>query len=150
MGVMVWGPLNSGWLTGKYRRGAAVPAGSRAERWGGRGPTRDAFDPGREEVDRRHDVVEALGALADEAGLPLAHLALAFTLEHPVVTSTIIGPRTPEQLEDLLGAADVRLEPDLLDRIDELVPPGTDVDPVVDAGWRPPWLVDASARRRRR
>jgi len=150
MGVMVWGPLNSGWLTGKYRRDAGTPAGSRAERWGGRGPTREAFDPERPEVARRHDLVDALSAVAAESGLSLGHLALGFTVAHPAVTSTIIGPRTPEQLEDLLAAADVRLDADALDRIDELVPPGTDVDPSVDAGWRAPWLADPAARRRRR
>lgn len=145
MGVMVWGPLNSGWLTGKYRRGAGLPAGSRGERWAARSA---AFDDERPEVAHKHRVVAELAALADEAGLPLAHLALAFTLEHPAVSSSIIGPRTMEQLDDLLGAADVRLDPGVLDRIDELVPPGTTVDPVTDTGWHPRWLSDPSARRR--
>ena len=108
-----------------------------------------AFDEDRAEVRRKHEVVEAVGALAAEAGLSPAHLALAFTLEHPAVSSTIIGPRTMEQLDDLLGAADVRLDADLLDRLDELVAPGTDVDPAADAGWRPPWLGDPTTRRRR-
>jgi aryl-alcohol dehydrogenase-like predicted oxidoreductase len=147
MGVLVWGPLNSGWLTGKYGRGTA-PGGSRATRWTA-GPVAVAFDERRPEVARKHDLVEALGGLATEAGLSLAHLALAFTLEHPAVSSAIIGPRTMEQLDDLVGAADVRLESDLLDRIDELVAPGTDVDPEADTGWRPPWLADPRSRRRR-
>jgi aryl-alcohol dehydrogenase-like predicted oxidoreductase len=143
MGVMVWGPLNSGWLTGKY--GAAPPSGSRAVRWKGAG-----FDPSRPETVRKAEVVARLDALAHDAGLPLAHLALAFSLEHPAVSSTIIGPRTPEQLDDLLAAADVRLGPDVLDRIDELVPPGTTVDHQADAGWQPPWLAEPSSRRRPR
>jgi len=144
MGVMVWGPLNSGWLTGKYRD--AAPAGSRALRWTGR----PWFDDARPEVARKREVVEALAQLAEDAGLPLAHLALAFTLEHPAVSATIIGPRTMEQLDDLLAAADVRLTADVLDRIDELVPPGTTVDPAADTGWQPPWLADPGARRRSR
>jgi len=147
MGVLVWGPLNSGWLTGKYARGAAAPAGSRATRWAAAG---NAFDPARPEVLKKHDLLDDLRRLAAEAGLPLAHLALAFTLEHPAVSSAIIGPRTLAQLDDLLGAADVLLPADVLDRIDALVPPGTAVDLASDSGWRPPWLLDASQRRRGR
>lgn len=145
MGVMVWGPLNSGWLTGKYRAGAAAPAGSRGERWSARSA---GFDAARPEVVHKHRVVEELAVLADESGLSLAHLALAFTFEHPAVSSSIIGPRTMEQLDDLLAAADVRLDADVLDCIDELVPPGTTVDPAADTGWQPRWLSDPSARRR--
>ena len=145
MGVMVWGPLNGGWLTGKYQ--GTAPEGSRATRWGG--PTSRSFDDARSQVAAKREVVDALARLADEAGIPLAHLALAFSLEHPAVCSTILGPRTMAQLESLLDAAEVRLDADLLDRIDELVAPGTDVDPEADAGWRPPWLDDRSARRRR-
>jgi len=147
MGVLVWGPLNSGWLTGKYARDAPPPAGSRATRWAQAGP---AFDPARAEVARKLDLLDALRKLAAEAGLPLAHLALAFTLEHPAVSSTIIGPRTAAQLDDLIGAADVVLAPEVLDRIDALVAPGTAVDLASDSGWRPPWLVDATLRRRGR
>jgi aryl-alcohol dehydrogenase-like predicted oxidoreductase len=88
-----------------------------------------------------------LSALADEAGLSLIHLALAFVLEHPAVTSAIIGPRTIEQLGSQLGAENVRLTPDLLDRIDEIVPPGTNLNPA-DAGYQPPSLTDARQRRR--
>jgi aryl-alcohol dehydrogenase-like predicted oxidoreductase len=73
-------------------------------------------------------------------------LALAFVLEHPAVTSAIIGPRTMEHLESQLTAADVRLETSVLDRIDEIVPPGTNVNPG-DAGYIPPSLTDASKRR---
>jgi aryl-alcohol dehydrogenase-like predicted oxidoreductase len=146
MGVLVWGPLNSGWLTGKYGRGPA-PAGARATRWPA---SARAFDESRPEVQAKLAVVEALGQLAGEAGCSLAHLALAFTIEHPAVTATIIGPRTLEQLEDLLAAADLRLDADVLDRIDELVPPGHDLDPTSDSGWRAPWITDPAQRRRPR
>ena len=73
-------------------------------------------------------LVEALAGVAEEAGMPLTHLAIAFTLEHPAVTSTIIGPRTKQQLEGLLECADVRLDKAVMDRIDKLVPPGTSVN----------------------
>jgi aryl-alcohol dehydrogenase (NADP+) len=146
MGVLVWGPLNSGWLTGKYRDGTA-PAGARATRWAASAP---AFDPARPQVQAKLAAVEALAQLADEAAIPLSHLALAFTLEHPAVTAAIIGPRTIEQLHDLLGAADVRLDAEVLDRIDEVVAPGTDLDAPSDTGWRAPWIVDPTLRRRPR
>ena len=87
-----------------------------------------------------------LAALAAEAGLSMVHLALAFTLAHPAVTAPIIGPRTMEQLESQLGADDVVLSDDVLDRIDEIVPPGTNLNPV-DAGWTNPQLAPAARRR---
>jgi aryl-alcohol dehydrogenase-like predicted oxidoreductase len=90
----------------------------------------------------------ALAVLAEEAGLSLIHLAIAFVLRHPAVSSAIIGPRTMEQLESQLGAADVVLDDALLDRIDELVPPGRNFNPA-DAGYTPPALTDSSLRRRR-
>ena len=148
MGSLVWGPLDSGWLTGKYRADVpALPDGSRAARW-----TRTAvqFDPTRAPVQRKLELVEALSALADAAGCSLTHLALAFCLEHPGVSSVILGPRTMEQLVDLLGAADLRLDPATLDAIDTLAPPGLDLDPEYAQGWTPPWLTDASLRRRSR
>jgi aryl-alcohol dehydrogenase-like predicted oxidoreductase len=141
MGVIPWSPLNGGFLTGRYRPGEEVPKTGRAARL----PER--FDPERPGVARKLELVPKLEALADEAGTPLPHLALAFTLTHPAVSSTIIGPRTMEQLEGLLGAADVRLDDGVLDRIDELVPPGTDVNRS-DAGWSPPWIEQAWRRRR--
>ncbi len=142
LGVVVWSPLNGGWLTGKYRRGAAPPADSRAER------QPDHFDFADDIRERKLDLVDALSELADEAGISLTHLAQAWVLEHPAVTSAIIGPRTPAQLADVLGAADVVLEDAVLDRIDELVPPGSNINPA-DAGHVPAGL-DAGARRRRR
>lgn len=140
IGVIVWSPLNGGWLTGKYRRGVEPPAGSRALR------EPDHFDFGDPIRERKLDLVDALTDLADEAGLSLTHLAQAWVLEHPAVCSGIIGPRTPEQLDDVLGAAGIRLDPDLLDRIDDLVPPGTTLNPS-DAGYVPAGL-DVAARRR--
>lgn len=143
VGTIVYGPLNGGWLTGKYTRDAPPPEGTRAAR---RFFSETWWDVARDEVQRKLDVVEALGALAAEAGVRLAHLAVAFTLAHPAVTSAIVGPRTPEQLDDLLAGADVRLGADVLDAIDVLVAPGTDLDPSnaveVDGA------LDAAARRR--
>lgn len=127
MGVLVYAPLNSGWLAGKYSRDEPPPEGTRAARnWG---PLPSRWDRERAAVQAKFDLVEQLKALADDAGCSLAHLAMAFSVAHPAVTSTIIGPRTPEQLEDLLAGADLRLTDDVLDRIDAICPPGTDVDP---------------------
>ena len=92
------------------------------------------------------EAADALARLAEEAGMPLIHLALAFVINHPAVTSAIIGPRTLEHLEDQLGAADVELDAAILDRIDEIVPPGTNVNPA-DAGWTNPALTPMSLRR---
>jgi aryl-alcohol dehydrogenase-like predicted oxidoreductase len=124
MGVICWSPLAGGWLTGKYRRGQQAPAGSRAVATAamrGRALDDDPATP------VRYDLVERLTAVADDAALPLAHMALAFVDAHPAITSAIIGPRTPEQLEDALAASDVRLDADTLDEIDDIVRPGTDV-----------------------
>ncbi|MCW2851014.1 MAG: putative oxidoreductase of the aldo/keto reductase family, partial [Nocardioides sp.] len=88
-----------------------------------------------------------LQELADEAGLSLIHLALAFVLEHPAVSSAIIGPRTFEQLESQLGVEKVSLSQDVLDRIDEIVPPGTTINEA-DRGYAPPALTEARQRRR--
>jgi diketogulonate reductase-like aldo/keto reductase len=93
------------------------------------------------------EAVGQLIELADQAGLPLLQLALGFVLEHPAVTSPIIGPRTMEHLEAQLPALDLRLSPDVLDRIDAIVPPGTDLNET-DVGWVPEAIADASLRRR--
>ncbi|WP_371951509.1 aldo/keto reductase [Actinomadura monticuli] len=126
MGVIPWSPLAGGWLTGKYRRGEQAPAGSRFTPGGNPAwVTRTVdVDPS---APARYDAVERLTKIAEGAGLPLTHLALTFVGEHPAVTSTIIGPKTMAQLDDLLAAADVRLGGDVLDAIDEVVPPGTDI-----------------------
>jgi aryl-alcohol dehydrogenase-like predicted oxidoreductase len=96
----------------------------------------------------RLDAVEKLIPLADEAGLPMTHLAMAFAIAHPGVTSAIIGPRTMEQLDDLLAGVDVALTDEILDRIDEIVPPGTDVGAPDRAAYLPPAIQRPDLRRR--
>jgi aryl-alcohol dehydrogenase-like predicted oxidoreductase len=93
------------------------------------------------------DVVDQLAELAEEAGMSLIHLAIAFVLRHPAVSSAIIGPRTMEHLESQLGAADVVLDDKVLDRIDQIVPPGTNFN-AADAGWQPPAITSPWRRRR--
>ncbi|GAB6897282.1 aldo/keto reductase [Kineosporia succinea] len=140
LGVLAWSPLNGGWLTGKYRAGQEPSAGSRALR------EPEHFDYGDFPVrEQKLAAVERLTAIADEAGLPLVRLALGFVLSHPAVTSAIMGPRTPEQLSAQLGAAP--LPHDVLDAIDDVVAPGTLINPV-DVGYVPPALETPSLRRR--
>jgi aryl-alcohol dehydrogenase-like predicted oxidoreductase len=144
VGVLVYGPLNGGGLSGKYRASQAPPAGSRAAkafydpRW---------WDRERPEVRRKLELLDDLVALADECGRPLADLAVAFVLAHPAVSCALVGPRTPQQLAASLAAADLRLDDDVLDRIDALVAPGVDIDPsdlvVVDGA------LDVENRRRK-
>jgi aryl-alcohol dehydrogenase-like predicted oxidoreductase len=105
------------------------------------------YDLSRPENQAKLEIVEQLAALADDAGLPLPHMALAFAQNHPAVTSVITGPRTMEQLEGTLAALDVTLTVDVLDRIDEIVPPGS-VFNRADAGYEPPEILDARLRRR--
>ena len=146
MGVLVWSPLNRGWLTGRYRRGSFDRS---PESRAGQAEARHVsaqFDESRPAIQRKLDLVEDLLKVAADAGLPLHHLAIAFTLAHPAVTSAILGPRTMDQLEDLLAGADARLDDSSLDAIDRLVPPGTLVDED-DLGFTP-WWLDARARRR--
>lgn len=142
LGVLAWSPLNGGWLTGKYRPGTPPPADSRAAR------NADHFDFRAEEVRaRKLYLTGRLATLAAEAGISMIHLALGFVLSHRAVTAAVIGPRTLEQLTGQLGADAVRLSPDVLDAIDELVPPGTNVSPD-DVGHVPPALTDPALRRR--
>ena len=143
MGVIPWSPLAGGWLTGRYRKDQPQPETGRARR------TPDRFDYSRRENQRKLDLVESLVDLAAEAGLSLTHLAMAFVLEHPAVSSAIIGPRTMEQLTDVLDGAGTRLSDEVLDRIDELVPPGTNVNRA-DTGWEPASLRRSQRRRPRR
>jgi aryl-alcohol dehydrogenase-like predicted oxidoreductase len=140
MGVIPWSPLAGGWLSGRWRKGQEPPTSTRADRI----PSR--YDLSIPANQRKLDVVEQLARLAEEAGLSLIHLAIAFVINHPSVTAAIIGPRTMEQLESQLGAADVTLDDALLDRIDEIVAPGTNVNPA-DAGWQNPDLAPATRRR---
>ena len=147
MGVLVWSPLCRGWLTGRYRRGSAPEPESRAVRNRERGGVFAAqFDMARPENQRKVELVEALAKVAAAAGVSPTHMAMAFVLAHPAVTSAIIGPRTMAQLEDLLAGAAVRLDAGTLDAIDGLVPPGTTVDDN-DRGWVP-WWLEKGARRR--
>ncbi len=142
MGVIPWSPLAGGWLTGRFRKGQDTPDTNRAKRMP------DRYDLSNPENQAKLDAVEDLAQLAEQAGMTLVHLALAFVLQHPAVTAPIIGPRTMEQLESQLGAVDVRLSPDVLDRVDEIVPPGTNVSRG-DAGYVPDALTDPFLRRRR-
>ncbi|MEQ6896997.1 aldo/keto reductase [Microbacterium sp. KR10-403] len=134
MGIMVWSPLAGGMLTGRVRRGRPTDL-RRAAMFRYLGD------------ERAIDAVEALIPVAEEAGLPLTHLALAFVTAHPGVSSAIIGPRTMAQLDDLLAAADVTLDDATLDRIDEIVPPGVDVNHL-DMAYRTPPILHAELRRR--
>jgi aryl-alcohol dehydrogenase-like predicted oxidoreductase len=139
--VIPWSPLAGGWLSGLYRRDRDVPSSTRAARI----PKR--YDLAIEGNQRKLAAADELGRLADEAGLSLIHLALAFVLQHPAVTAPIIGPRTMEQLESQVGAAGVTLDGAVLDRIDEIVPPGINLTPA-DSGWDPPSVVTPALRRR--
>ncbi|HEV7951124.1 MAG TPA: aldo/keto reductase [Glaciihabitans sp.] len=140
MGTLVWSPLAGGWLSGKYREGQPMPSTHRNDRNPG------GYDLDAPHVREKFEAADKLGALADELGVSLVHLAIAFVLRHPGVTSAIIGPRTMEQLESQLDAASLELDTATLDRIDEIVPPGTNINPA-DAGFSNYWL-DAPRRRR--
>jgi len=134
MGILVWGPLGQGMLTGRVRKGQQTDL-------------RRAHIFRHLNDERRIDAVEQLIPLAEKAGLPMTHLALAFAIAHPGVTSAIIGPHTMEQLDDLLASADVTLTDDILDQIDEIVPPGTDIG-TLDQAYLPPALQRSNLRRR--
>jgi aryl-alcohol dehydrogenase-like predicted oxidoreductase len=142
MGVIVWSPLCGGWLTGRIRGASSVDMSTlRAQRL----PRR--FDPSLPGNAAKLAAVEELITVAADAGLSLTHLAIAFAIAHPAVTSAIIGPRTMDQLTDLLDGASVALSDDVLDRIDQIVPPGVTLNPD-DSGWQPPVLATPAARRR--
>ncbi len=141
MGVIPWSPLAGGWLSGRWRVGSDDLTSRRASRV----PAR--YDLSVPENQAKLEAADALATVADDAGISLIHLALAFVLNHPAVSAAIIGPRTADHLESQLGAADVTLSDDVLDRIDEIVPPGTNISPA-DAGYEPP-AVTSSWRRRR-
>ena len=141
MGVIVWSPLDGGWLSGRYRTAADFGEDTRMVRLNKR------FDPDTELNRRKLALANELAGLADGAGMPLAHLATAWVLEHPDVTSAIIGPRTMAQFESYLAAANVRLDAAVLDAIDEVVPPGTNVNPV-DSTSIPAELAPSYRRRR--
>jgi aryl-alcohol dehydrogenase-like predicted oxidoreductase len=135
MGTMVWSPLAGGMLTGRYRKGEQAKT------------HRAGFGFRHLRDEHRLDAIEQIMPLAEKAGLPVTHLAMAFAIAHPGVTSAIIGPRTMEQLDDLLAGIDVALTDEILDRIDEIVPPGTDVG-ILDMAHLPPALKRPDLRRR--
>ena len=141
IGVIPWSPLGGGWLSGKYRKNAEIEVSHRAQRL----PQRyDLSVPGNQ---AKLDAADALANVADKAGLTLVNLAIAFVLNHPAVTAPIIGPRTMEQLETQLEAADVVLSADVLDEIDKIVPPGTNLNQA-DRGYETPALAKPGLRRR--
>jgi aryl-alcohol dehydrogenase-like predicted oxidoreductase len=140
IGVIPWSPLAGGWLSGRYRRGVDIDLSPRARVV----PRR--YDMSLPENQRKLDAADALGRLADEAGLTLVHLALAFVIRHPAVTAAIIGPRTMDHLESQLGAAEVELADDVLDRVDDIVEPGLNFSPA-DSGYTNPDLAPAALRR---
>ncbi|WP_442737952.1 aldo/keto reductase [Streptomyces pseudogriseolus] len=135
MGVMVWSPMAGGLLTGRYRKGQTTDS------------KRASFGFKHLSDERRLDVVEQLIPLAEEAGIKMTHLAVAFTIAHPGVTSALIGPRTMNHLQDLLDGMDTTLSDDLLDKIDEIVPPGTDIG-ALDMAYNPPAITETALRRR--
>jgi aryl-alcohol dehydrogenase-like predicted oxidoreductase len=140
MGVISYSPLAGGWLSGRWRKDTGQQSSSRA----GRLPER--FDLSLPANQRKLDVVEQLAQLAEETGITLIELAIAFALNHPAVTAPIIGPRTMEQLESQLAAAEVVLDQAVLDRIDEIIPPGTTINPA-DNSFDNPALWPAARRR---
>ena len=139
MGVIPYSPLAGGWLSGRYREDTEVkgPMSPARQRLANR------FDMSLPENQRKLDAAEQLSQLAGEAGISLIEMAIAFVLRHPAVTAAIIGPRTMEHLESQLSAAEVTLTDDVLDRIDEIVPPGVTINHA-DNGWTP---AGAGARR---
>ncbi len=140
LGVLVWSPLASGWLSGAVREGRQVATNRSAVM-----PQR--FDLSITSNRARLDAVEHLAKIADEAGLTMIQLALGFVTAHPAVTSAIIGPRTLEHLGSQLAAADTVLTADVLDAIDAVVAPGTDLAPE-EKFDTPPALLDPALRRR--
>lgn len=142
LGVLTWSPLAGGWLSGRHVAGSEAPPSARAARQ----PAR--HDPRVPENQVKRDIAIKLGELAAKAGITLPQLAVAFVLRHPEVDSVLIGPRTLDHLESLLGVPEIVLGDEILDAIDDLVPPGVTLNRA-DEGWEPPWLgADARARRR--
>jgi len=136
IGTLVWSPLAKGMLTGRYRKGQALPESLRVKVF-----LKQMSD------ERNLEAVERLIPIAEEAGMSLTHMSMAFVMAHPGVTSAILGPRTMQQLDDLLAGADVALNDGILDQIDEVVSPGTDAGPM-GAVYTPPAVTQAGLRRR--
>jgi len=136
MGVMVWSPLSKGLLTGRYRKNNPLPDSLRSR-----------MMPRQMSNENALDAVELLLPLAAEAGMSLTHMAMAFVMTHPGVTAAILGPRTMAQLDDLLAGAEVKLNDEVLNRIDAIVPPGTDAG-INEAMYQPPSILWPMLRRR--
>jgi aryl-alcohol dehydrogenase-like predicted oxidoreductase len=141
MGVIPWSPLSGGWLSGKWRKNAndLEPMSEARKR------LTDRYDLSLPANQRKLEAADQLAQLTEEAGIPLIEMAIAFVINHPAITAAIIGPRTMEQLESQLPAAEIKLSEAVLNRIDEIVTPGTNVNPA-DGGWVSPAL-QPSARR---
>jgi aryl-alcohol dehydrogenase-like predicted oxidoreductase len=135
MGALVYSPLAGGLLTGRYRKDRQADS------------HRATFGFKHLSDERRLDTVEQLIPLAEKAGMPLTHLAMAFAIAHPGVTSAIIGPRTMAHLDDLLAGAETTLTDEILDQIDAIVPPGTDIG-TLDMAYNPPAVQETALRRR--
>jgi aryl-alcohol dehydrogenase-like predicted oxidoreductase len=141
MGAIAWGPLGGGWLSGKWRKGSDAPGSSRQDRI----PHR--YDLSRPDNVRKLDATEDLALLAEANDLSLIHMGLAFVVNHPGITSAIMGPRTMEHFESQIGGAEVKLSGEILDAIDKIVPPGTNVANS-DSGYAAPALLNKALRRR--
>ena len=139
MGILTYSPLAGGWLSGRWTADSS-PTSPARQRLAAR------FDMSLPENQRKLEATEALGQVADDAGVSLIELAIAFVVNHPAVTSAIIGPRTMEQLDSQLPAADVALDAALLDRIDEIVRPGINLNPA-DTSYGEQTLQPAARRR---
>jgi len=143
MGVIAWGPLSGGWLSGTWRLGADDLTSRRARR------IPERYDLTKPENQAKLEAADALAVLAEQHDVSLVHLALAFVLNHPAVTCAIVGPRTHEHLQGQLGAVDLTLDAEVLDAIDEIVRPGCNIN-WTDAGYVPPSITSAWRRRRPR
>jgi len=145
MGVVTYSPLAGGWLSGRYRKGQEITgpgSAARAQRFPG------VYDSTLTTNAAKLDAADSLGALADEASMTLIQMAIAFVTRHPAITSAIIGPRTMQHLDTYLAADGVDLSDDVLDRIDEIVPPGVTIN-IADNMWNhSTTALDAGFRRR--
>ncbi|RMB87035.1 aldo/keto reductase [Streptomyces shenzhenensis] len=139
IGILIWSPLANGWLAGAVKRGHADT--HRSKLGGG-------FDLSTPESQRKLDVVDSLQEIADELGISLAELSLAFVKSHPAVTTVLVGPRTEHHLQQNLRSADLTLDDSVLDRIDQLVAPGTDIAPADRFPVVPPQITETRLRRR--
>jgi aryl-alcohol dehydrogenase-like predicted oxidoreductase len=138
LGVLTFSPLNGGWLSGRADLLSSHRASTRPNH----------YDPTTSTGALKAAAVGKLSALADESGMTLPQLAIAFVRAHPAVTSVLIGPRTQDQLDSLLPAAELDLSAEILDRIDEIVPPGTELDPADNYNATPPAIEHTHLRRR--